>query len=226
MNVKGVLTLGELPSKEVMKRNGDIGHVNEDYVIEDGKGTSTIHIWDDLIKTLKNGKSYHVKNLSIKNCSGNTLQGTTSTTLFEEGDVTVSLDKIKAPELLANAEKTISVTEFKFVDKLNIYIICQIKTYNKKMPQMPGKNIVQCPHCGASQIVKNATKNITARLCADLDGQEVWFTAFIDTIEAFLSKKNLTKAAKSDEISETLLDLKDISFTYDSTSNFITKVAE
>lgn len=28
---------------------------------------------------------------------------------------------------------------------------------------MPGKNIVQCPHCE----VKNATKDITARLCAD-----------------------------------------------------------
>lgn len=66
MNVKGVLILGELPSKEVKKKNGEIGHV-KDCVIEDGKGTSTIHIWDDLIKTLQNGKSYHVINLSIKN---------------------------------------------------------------------------------------------------------------------------------------------------------------
>ena len=195
-------------------------------MIEDGKGTSTIHIWDDLIKTLENGKSYHVKNLSVKNYSGNTLLGTTPSTLFEDSDTTISLDKIKGPQLLANAEKNISVSEFKFVDKLNIYIICQIKTCNKKMPHMPGKNVVQCPHCGASQKVKNATKNITARLCADLNGQEVWFTAFTDTIEAFLSKKNLTKAAKSDEISKTLLDLEDINFTYDSTSNFTTKVAE
>lgn len=31
------------------------------------------------------------------------------------------------------------------------------------MPHMPGKNIVQCSHLE----VKNATKNITARLCAD-----------------------------------------------------------
>lgn len=40
------------------------------------------------------------------------------------------------------------------------------------------------------------------------------------------SKKNLTKAAKSDKISEALLDRKDINFKYDSTSNFITKVEE
>ena len=69
VNVKGVLTLGELPPKEVNKRNGEIGHIKEDCVIEDGKGTSTIHIWDDLMKTLKNGKSFHFKNLSVKNYS-------------------------------------------------------------------------------------------------------------------------------------------------------------
>lgn len=48
--------------------------------------------------------------------------GTTPTTLFEKGDVTVPLGKIKEPELLANAEKSISLSEFKFVDKLTAVI--------------------------------------------------------------------------------------------------------
>ena len=117
MNVK--LTPGEVPPKEVKKRNGEIGHVkDEDCVIEDDKGTSAVHIWDDLIKTLKNGKSYHVKNLSIENYLGNTLLGTTPTTLFKEGDVTVPPDKVKGPKRLANAEKAISVSEFKCIYKL------------------------------------------------------------------------------------------------------------
>lgn len=34
VNVKGVLTLGELPPKEVKKRNGEIGYVKENCVIE------------------------------------------------------------------------------------------------------------------------------------------------------------------------------------------------
>ena len=58
------------------------------------------------------------------------------------------------------------------------------------MPLMPGKNIALCSHCGSSQEAKNAMKNITARLCADLDEQELWFTAFTDTIQALSSKKN------------------------------------
>ena len=92
----------------------------------------------------------------------------------------------------------------------------------QKIPHVPRKNIMQHPHCGASQKVKNGTRNITTRLCADLNEQGVWFTIFTNTIVGFLSK-NLTKEAKSDKISEAILD---INFTYDSTSNFITKVAE
>ena len=42
-----------------------------------------------------------------------------------------------------------------------------------------GKNIVQCSHCGASQKAKNATRNITARLCAELEGKEVWFVMIL-----------------------------------------------
>ena len=66
VNVKGVLTLGELPPKEVEKRNGEIGHVKEDCVIEDGKGTSTIHIWDDLIKHSRMAKATMLKTSASK----------------------------------------------------------------------------------------------------------------------------------------------------------------
>lgn len=62
VNVKGVLTLGELPPKEVKKRKGEIGHVKEECVIELQLYTCGM----TLQKTLTNGKSYHVKNLSIK----------------------------------------------------------------------------------------------------------------------------------------------------------------
>lgn len=119
-------------------------------------------MWDDLTKTLKNGKSYHVKNLSIKRYSGNTLLGTTPTTLFKEGVMPLFPLTKSRTRTSGQCRETIPVSEFKFVDQLNIYIICQIKTCNTK--NATGKNIVQCSHLE----VKNATlKNITARLCAD-----------------------------------------------------------
>lgn len=39
VNVKGVITLGDKPPKQVKKRNGENGSVKEDSVIEDATGT-------------------------------------------------------------------------------------------------------------------------------------------------------------------------------------------
>ena len=43
VNVTGVVTLGELPPKEVSKGNGQVGKVKKDCIIEDETGYSTIH---------------------------------------------------------------------------------------------------------------------------------------------------------------------------------------
>ena len=91
-----------------------------------------LHIWDDLIDKVQNSKSYTFKNLSVKNYSGNTMLGTTAWTTFDE--VQTELKQVKGPDLLENKEKKVTVQEFKFVDKLNIYFQCQIKACNKKMP--------------------------------------------------------------------------------------------
>ena len=58
--------------------------------------------------------------------------GTTAWTTFDE--VQKELKQVKGPDLLENKEKKVTVQEFKFVDKLNIYFQCQIKACNKKMP--------------------------------------------------------------------------------------------
>ena len=49
VNVTGVVTLGDLPPKEVTKRKGQVGKVKEDCIIEDDTGYSTIHLCDDII---------------------------------------------------------------------------------------------------------------------------------------------------------------------------------
>lgn len=51
-NQKGNLTLGGDPPKEVLKYNGVNGFVKENCVPEDINGSSTIHIWDQLLSKL------------------------------------------------------------------------------------------------------------------------------------------------------------------------------
>lgn len=76
--VTGILTLGQKPPKQVTKRNGQNGKVKEDCIIEDATGNAVVHMWDELIEKIENSKSSTLKNLFVKNYSGNILLGTTA----------------------------------------------------------------------------------------------------------------------------------------------------
>ena len=69
-----------------------------------------------------NGKSYHVKNISIKSYSGNTLLGSTPTTLFKECVMPLFPLTKSRTRTSGQCKETISLSEFKFVDQLNIII--------------------------------------------------------------------------------------------------------
>lgn len=129
VNVTGVVTLGELPPKEVTKWNGQVGKVKEDCIIEDDTGYSTIHLWDDIVTKIHTSKCYSINNLSVKNFSGTALLGTTPDTTISESDTVIQ--GVKGKDLLSDGEMTETVPEFQFVDKLNIFTSCQIKACNK-----------------------------------------------------------------------------------------------
>ena len=42
----------------------------------------------------------------------------------------------QGPDLLRNSDKKVTVKEFKFVDKLNIYLYFQLISCNKKIPNL------------------------------------------------------------------------------------------
>lgn len=112
VNVTGAVTLGDLPPKEVRKRNGKVhvGQVKEDCIIEDDTGYSTIHFRDDIITKIQRSRCYSIKNLSVKNFSGNALLGTTPDTTISESDTIIK--KVKGKDLLSDGEMTETISEF------------------------------------------------------------------------------------------------------------------
>ena len=206
------------------KRNGDKGLVKEDCIIEDTFGHATIHLWDDMITHCKNATAYEMKNLSVKNYSGNTHLGTTATTTIEE--IEMKIDNIQGPELLNNLQQTITVDEFLFADKVNIFMTCQIQACKKKMPYSVGSTVFTCPSCRTSQKVRAAKKGISARLCIELNGKQVWLTALTEVMQALLLRLDMTINDKSDDIKEDLLSLENIILVVDSVSNFILEIKE
>ena len=87
--------------------------------------------------------------------------GSTTSKTFDE--VQTELKQVKGPDLLENKDKKVTVNEFKFVDKLNIYFQCQIKYCNKTMPHNITANIITCPSCGATQ--KTNESHVCKTLC-------------------------------------------------------------
>ena len=217
VDVTGVLSLGNKSPKQVKKRDGQYGKVKEDCIIEDATGNAVIHIWDELIAKVENSKGYTIKNLSVKNYSGNTMLGTTTSTTLDQ--VQSDLKELKGPDLVQNTDKEVTVQEFKFVDKLNIYLQCQIKSCNKKILYNISANIITCPSRGATQKTKSCKKAMSARLCAKVDNSETWFTAFTDVLQNLLNQDKETNLT-SDQISEALLSIENVTMLVDATSNY------
>ena len=88
VNVTGILTLCQKAPKKVKKRNDGNGIVKEDCVIEDATGSAILHIWDELIGEVQIF-------LSVKIYSGNTMLGTTASTVIDE--VQTDLEQVKGP---------------------------------------------------------------------------------------------------------------------------------
>lgn len=121
-----------------------------------------------------------MKNLSIKNFLRNTLLGATPDTYFLEIDPVV--EQVKGENLLSDAEKTVTIPELKCADKVNIFMICQIKSCSKIMPYVVNCKVFTCANCSTSQKVTAAKTVMSARLCAEIDGQDTWFTARISAL--------------------------------------------
>ena len=224
VNVKATLTMGSLEPKELVKRNGSKGRVKEDCFLEDKTGSTIIHLWDDTITALTTGQSYDIKNLSVKHFNGKTHLGTTTETTFTPIDTL--LKDIKGKELLTNIKKTITVEEFKFTDKVNTFMVCQIPNCKKKMPYAVYCKVITCASCGTCQKVKACEKGMSAHLCAQIDGKDVWLTAFTDVMKMLINKVDLSCNNTTDELKEGLLNLENVKLLIDSTSNFTLDVLE
>ena len=111
-----------------------------------------------MINKFQTSNSYSIKNLSVKNYSGNTMLGTTVATTFEE--VPPVLEQVQGSKLLKNTDKKVTVEEFKFDNKLNIYLQCQLKSCNKKILFIINDKIVTCHH-----VVPPRKRNHQRKLC-------------------------------------------------------------
>jgi len=144
-----------------------------------------------LLSKLGSGKSYRFQNLSVKNYSGITFLTTTITTFKETN---LRLNGVKRTTLPSNTEKETVIEKFKFVDKVSIFMICQISSYKKNISHTMGVSVFKCLSCQAT--LKAGEKGMSTCLSANIDGKDLWLPALNSVMETFLSRMQLTAATQ------------------------------
>ena len=201
VNVTASTSLGKDKPKSVpVKSTQKMTMVKEDRILEDETGTTNIHIWDVLIDKLKNGSTYEFQNLNLKNFQRRTHLTTTPTTTFKEADK--KLQSLQgSPLLLETPEKEISVKNFKFVNKLSVFIACQ--ACKRKITEISNQKYIKCKSCGVRQRQVECNRDASVQVKVEIEEKEVWLSAFTDTINYLLSlSSQVTLSSDSDTIED------------------------
>lgn len=89
------------------------------------------------------------------------------------------------------------------------------------MPYNITANIITCSSCGATQKTNASKKAMSARLCADVDGTETWYTAFTDVLKSLMFKDKQESNLTSDQISEALLSVENVTILVDGSKDIV-----
>ena len=115
------------------------------------------------------------------------------------------------------------IQKFKFVNKVDVFMTCQIKTGKKKQAAFIGVKYSQkASHAELVKNVQAAEKGMSARLCTEIDRKDYWLTVLTNVMESLFSKINITRDTKgTDQITERLFQIDNIKLKINTQSNHI-----
>ena len=214
VNVTATISLrNEQPKAVEVKSPQKMILVKEDCVLEDETGRAEIHLWDELISKVRNGTTYEFQNLNVKHFKGSTHLATTPMTSFKEAST--QSQSVQGPTLLENPEKELKVEMFKFLNNLSVFVACQ--AIHQKY--------IMCRNCGVRQRQSGCKRDASVQVKVEIDGKEVWLTAFTDAIVSLLAvSPDVSLMSDSESIEDLLMDVKDVHFTDNVNKNTITEL--
>ena len=102
---------------------------------------------------------------------------------------------------------------------VNIYLICNNKDCRKKVAANPGSRILRCHGCNRSMLLKNCYIEVNASFQLKKENTQKNVTAFAKVLSAFLNEEVYKYSDKEDELTEKLLLLENVDFTYHNKGN-------
>ena len=195
-------------------------------MLEDKTGSSMIHIWEPLVHTWTTGNSYSFTNLTVRNFQGSVYLSTSPSTTANP--TTQTVETLTGPDMLKSPEKEITVTEFNFVSKLNIFCSCKVCKKRLNDAESSACTTLKCESCGTRQRSKDTKLQALAKICVtEAEGntnKDIWILAFTEQLEALLAGSNLSLKDKINEIEVYLMSPEDVCSVYNVQTTNTTKV--
>ena len=153
-------------------------------------------MWEDQLASIKEGSSYVMKSLMVKEFRDyKCLTTPKQNCSIEEIDKVVTVTKDTPKKLQVLLVENVHVFA---VDKLEKYSSC-VQCSGKVMPVVDDDDIRECPKCGALQMLCECKVTIVAQLGMKAENEEIFSLAAFDDLvlkidEVPITKRRLIKA--------------------------------
>lgn len=222
VTVQGLMTLTPHPPKEQKCRNGSIKLMLENNVLTDDTGSIKVTLWASNIKlvsqSIKRGHPHFLfKFLRVKSFLG------APKTLSTLSETEIEVLKVCPMELSAvtptQPEDHIQMIDAKDIALVAMYTeYAQCRNCKRKITDIATAVDLKCQTCGASQRAADCNKKANIKVKLDVTGP--WLTLFRNVWQDILPD-----AHGSEEVTNGLLGLQNITVVIDTANRLITQIA-
>ena len=230
VTIRGLLLFGEKKPEQVPSRPNLYTKLETSLV--DDHGSIPVTLWNEQINTAQDGQHYEIQNIRLRQYNGQKyLSSTTETKLLLSKH---QLGQLR-PEAIQQAKEALKrqLQEAEVLcDQVLTVEILRYFTYvncKKKVQSRQESPMLKCTNCNCHFLKDRSTKNTSARISIQEDGQTSWYTLFIPSIQAIVDHVSTDTTEKNveqmdeEELSQVILLCKGLKFTVTPT-NIITNV--
>ena len=229
VTIRGLLLFGEKKPEQVPSRP-NLTKLETSLV--DDHGSIPVTLWNEQINTAQDGQHYEIQNIRVRQYSGKKyLSSTTETKLLLSKH---QLGQLR-PEAIQQAKEALKrqlqEAEVLCDQVLTVEILKYFTCVNckKKVQSRQESPMLKCTNCNCHFLKDRSTKNTSARISIQEDGQTSWYTLFTPSIQAIVDHVSTDTTEKNveqmdeEELSQVILLCKGLKFTVTPT-NIITNV--
>ncbi len=224
-----VTVKAKVTNKSKEQKAGDLTLVN--CTLLDPTASIRMVLWENFIGQVENNRTYMFHNVMVRKDKYNDTIYLSTAKSGTEIKLTEDFTEILAVPLTQDTTQFVSTTiegEILGITSINSYFSCF--KCNKKLEQSTVAAYIQCNNCHLKQKLKPTSQHWYAQVLVQYsDNKKITLTLFEEPIKQILAiqnKESLLSTISEEMLTDSLLNLPTVNFTYNTTSKVVLKIAK